>query len=85
MDRCPCCNARLHGEIRCPRCSAELNRIIRCEHLAKLWLSAALQFLRTQEPVLAIQALNQSLRYKQSQSALIFRDFLMRRQNQPGL
>ena len=82
MERCPCCNARLTGAIFCPRCQADLSNVLGSEQLARHWLNNALQFWIAHEPQMAILALIKSVNLKQTPSALIFRDFIIRQQCQ---
>jgi hypothetical protein len=85
MERCPCCNARLTGAVFCPRCQADLGSVLGSEQLARHWLNNAMQFWFAREPQMAILALTKSVNLKQTPSALIFRDFITRRQCQKVL
>ena len=85
MERCPCCNARLTGAVLCPRCQADLGSVLGSEQLARHWLNNAMQFWFAREPQMAILALTKSVNLKQTSSALIFRDFITRRQCQKVL
>jgi hypothetical protein len=85
MERCPCCNARLTGAVFCPRCQADLGSVLGSEQLARHWLNNAMQFWIAREPQMAILALTKSVNLKQTPSALIFRDFITRRQCQKVL
>ncbi|MDD1623229.1 MAG: hypothetical protein LUO94_00480 [Methylococcaceae bacterium] len=80
MDRCPCCNARLTGAQLCPRCQADLVSVLGSEHVARHWLSKALQFWLADEPKMANLALSKSICLKQTPLALVFRDFIIRQQ-----
>ena len=79
MERCPCCNARLTGAV-CPRCQADLGGVLGSEHWARHWLSTAAQFWFAHEPQMAMSALTKAVKLEQTPSALIFRDFITRRQ-----
>lgn len=85
MERCPCCNARLAGAVSCPRCQADLSGVLGSEHTARHWLNNAMQFWFAHEPQMAILALTKSINLKQTPSALVFRDFITRRQCQKVL
>ena len=85
MERCPCCNARLTGAQFCPRCQADLGSLLGSEQLARHWLNNAMQFWFAREPQMAILALTKSVNLKQTSSALVFRDFITRRQCQKVL
>lgn len=85
MERCPCCNARLTGAVFCPRCQADLGSVLGSEQLARHWLNNAMQFWFAREPQMAILALTKSIDLKQTPPALIFRDFITRRQCQKVL
>ena len=85
MERCPCCNARLTGAVFCPRCQADLGSALGSEQLARHWLNNALQFWFAREPQMAILALTKSVNLKQTPSALVFRDFITRRQRSEGV
>lgn len=80
MQRCPCCNARLNGDSRCSRCGADLGRVMSCERLAGEWLSTAWRMMCADQPDIAVQAINRSLSFKQTQSAQVFRQFLVHHQ-----
>ena len=84
MERCPCCNARLTGVV-CPRCQADLSSVLGSEHWARHWLSTAAQFWFAQEPQMAILALTESVKLRQTPSALAFRDFITRQKIQKAL
>jgi hypothetical protein len=85
MERCPCCSARLTEIARCPRCQADLGRVLDSEHLARYWLSKAIQFWLAEEPPMAILALVKSLYLKKTSLALVFRDFIIREHGQNAL
>jgi len=85
MERCPCCKARLAGADVCPRCQADLVAVIGCEQRAQYWLAAAVGFWGEHEPRLAMPALLKSLRFKQTVSAQVFCDFVIREQGQEVL
>ncbi|MDD5267276.1 MAG: hypothetical protein PHO08_09135 [Methylococcales bacterium] len=85
MERCPCCNARLTEAVFCPRCQADLGSVLGSEQLARHWLNNALQFWLVREPQMAILALTKSVNLKQTPPALVFRDFITRRQGQKAL
>jgi len=85
MERCPCCNARLTEAVFCPRCQADLGSVLGSEQLARHWLNNAMQFWFAREPQMAILALTKSVNLKQTPSAMIFRDFITRRQCQQVL
>lgn len=85
MERCPCCNARLSGATVCPRCQADLGGVIGSEQLAQQCLKNAMQFWFADEPQRAISALTQSIKLKQTPSALVFRDFITRRHCQKAI
>lgn len=80
MERCPCCNARLSGVMTCPRCQADLGGIIGSEQLAQRYLQNAMEYWFADNPQLAIPALTKSINFKQTPSALVFRDFITRQQ-----
>jgi hypothetical protein len=80
MQRCPCCNARLSGDSRCSRCGADLSRVSSCERLAAEWLSTAWRMMGADKPDIAVQAINRSLSFKQTQAAQVFRQFLAHHQ-----
>ena len=82
MERCPCCNSRLTGVQFCPRCGADLGNVYGCEKRARQWLDKALQFWLAHEPQMAILVLTKSINLKQTPFALVFRDFIIRRQCQ---
>ena len=84
MERCPCCNARLTGAV-CPRCQADLSSVLGSEHWARHWLSTAVQFWFAHEPRMAILALTESVKLKQTPSALAFREFITRQKIQKTL
>ncbi|MDP2429403.1 MAG: hypothetical protein Q8M28_14835 [Methylobacter sp.] len=77
--------ARLTGAVLCPRCQADLGSVISSEHYAQHWLAHAVRFWFECEPELAMSALIKSLRLKRTSSALIFCDFIVRRQLQDVL
>ncbi|MFU8790060.1 MAG: hypothetical protein ACNA7G_13605 [Methylobacter sp.] len=85
MERCPSCMARLAGAVLCPRCQADLGSVISSEHYAQHWLAHAVRFWFEHEAELAMSALAKSLRLKRTASALIFCDFIVRRQLQKVL
>lgn len=85
MERCPCCKARLAGAEVCPRCQAGLGAVISCEQHAQHWLAAAVRFWGENEPRLAMLALLKSLRLKQTLSAQVFCDFMIRQQGREVL
>ena len=85
MERCPCCNARLTGAVLCPRCQADLSGVLDSEQLSRHWLNNAMQFWFVREPQMAILALTKSINLQQTPSALVFRDFITRRQCQKVL
>ncbi len=85
MERCPCCMARLAGAAVCPRCQADLVAVITSEQHARHWLAHAVRFWFEHESTLAMLALNKSLRLKQTRSALIFCDFIIREQGREVL
>ena len=85
MERCPSCNARLTGAVLCPRCLADLGSVLGSEQLARHWLNNAMQFWLAREPQMANLALIKSVNLKQTPSALVFRDFITRRQCQQVL
>ena len=85
MERCPCCNARLTGAQFCPRCQADLGSVLGSEQLARYWLNNAMQFWFAREPQMATLALTKSVNLKKTSSALVFRDFITRRQCQKVL
>ena len=82
MDRCPCCNARLTEAVFCPRCQADLSSVLGSEHMARYWLNNALQFWVMGESQMANLALTKSVNLKKMPTALVFRDFIIRRQCQ---
>ena len=55
------------------------------EHWARHWLSAAAQFWFAHEPQMAMLALTKAVKLKQTPSALMFRDFITRKQSQKVL
>jgi len=85
MERCPSCMARLAGAVICPRCQADLGSVSSSEHYARHWLAHAVRFWFQREPTLAMSALSKSLHLKRTASALIFSDFIIRRQIQAVL
>ena len=85
MERCPSCMARLTGAVLCPRCQADLGSVISSEHYAQHWLAHAVRFWFEHGAELAMSALANSLRLKRTSSALIFCDFIVRRQLQKVL
>ncbi len=85
MERCPSCMARLAGAVICPRCQADLGSVSSSEHYAQHWLAHAVRFWFQREPTLAMSALSKSLHLKRTASALIFSDFIIRRQIQAVL
>jgi len=80
MERCPCCNARLSGAMTCPRCQADLSGVIGSEQRARQYLQKAMEYWFADNPQLAIPALTKAIHLKQTSSALVFRDFITRRQ-----
>ena len=80
MERCPCCQSRLRGAAHCPRCQADLTWVIRSERLSEDWLACAVQAWDTGDSDLCVEALSRSLRLKTTPTALLFRDFVIRRQ-----
>lgn len=55
------------------------------EHWALHWLSTAAQFWFAHQPQMAMMALTKAIKLRQTPSALIFRDFITRRQIQKVL
>ena len=82
MQRCPCCKARLKEEVSCPRCRADLQEIIRVQLLARYWFQKAIDYYLNKETQYCLDALTQSLQLQHSESVLLFRSFVIERQNQ---
>ena len=82
MQRCPCCKARLKGAVSCPRCKAELLEIIRARKLAKFWYQKAIDCYLNNEKQYCLDALTRSLQLRHSESAWLFRAFVIERQKQ---
>ena len=82
MQRCPCCNARLKEAVSCPRCKADLQEIIRVQQLAKLWYQKAIIYYLNNELQDCLDALTRSLQLRHSESAWLFRAFVIERQKQ---
>ena len=80
MQRCPCCKARLKGAVSCPRCKAELQDIIRVQQLAKFWYHKAIDCYLNDEMQYCLDAVTRSLQLQHSESALLFRAFVIERQ-----
>lgn len=78
MDRCTCCNARLTEAVFCPRFQADLSS----DQMARYWVNNALQFWVMGESQMAILALTKCVNLKKMPTALIFRNFIIRRQCQ---
>lgn len=82
MQRCPCCKARLKGAVSCPRCKAELQEILRVQQLAKFWYLKAIDCYCNNEMQCCLDALTRSLQLRHSESAMLFRGFVIERQKQ---
>lgn len=80
MNRCPCCNARLDRAISCHRCQADLSLLINSEHAAKTWLAKAISYWLENNSKQSINALLLSLHLKQTNLAMLFRDYVIQQQ-----
>jgi len=78
MERCPTCQARLRQDPVCPRCKTDLTRLIAIEADAAAWLKRSVALLATGDEVLALQAVESSLRLKREPLALLVQGFLLR-------
>lgn len=85
MQRCPCCNARLKEAVHCPRCKADLQEIIQVQKLAKIWYQKAIACYLNNEVQLCLDALTRSLQLRHSESALLFRAFVLKRQKKTSV
>ena len=77
MERCPTCQARLRQDPVCPRCKTDLTRLMAIESDAVAWLKRSIALLATGDEVLALQAVEASLRLKREPLALLVQGFLL--------
>ena len=77
MERCPTCQARLRQDPVCPRCKTDLTRLMAIESDAVAWLKRSIALLATGDEVLALQAVEASLRLKREPFALLVQGFLL--------
>ncbi len=82
MTRCPCCNARLQQTSICPRCRADLINLISVEKSAEFWLATAIHLLLENKVEKSCIAIKKSLHLKTSETAIVFREFLIDQQSQ---
>ena len=82
MQRCPCCNARLKEAVNCPRCKADLEQIIQVQKWAKHWYQKAFVCYLNNETQECLDALTRSLQLQHTESALLFRAFVIKQQEQ---
>ncbi len=82
MQRCPCCNARLKEAVNCPRCKADLAQIIRAQKWAERWHQKAIACYLNDEIQNCLDALTRSLNLQHSESAFLFRAFVIKQQEQ---
>ncbi len=79
MERCPTCQARLRGEPVCGRCRSDLSFALAAEARAAGRLRAAVARLAEGDEAAALDAVEESLRFKRGLLAMRLRDFLKRR------
>ncbi len=78
MERCPTCQARLRQDPVCPRCQTDLTRLMAIESDATAWLMRSVAQLAAGDEVLALRAVEASLRLKREPLALLVHGFLLR-------
>jgi len=81
IKRCPCCNAQLKKAVCCPRCRAELSDVFRSEKTAQYCLSNAINAMLNNDVEKTSVAINQSLKLKKTEIALVFREFFIQQQS----
>lgn len=82
MQKCPCCKARLKQADSCPRCQADLQTIIQIQRQARCWQQKAIAYYLNDEWQNCLHALTQSLQLQQRESTLMFRAFVIEKENQ---
>ena len=77
MEQCPCCKAKLRGNVICSRCKADLKVVIQSKKTAEQWLSQAIVYWSQGAFEYSIASLEYSLALNNTKLAEAFKDYMI--------